>query len=68
MSINEDSAQFVIDALFESQEAVEFHHGNIADIVKEFGGMMAAPPETVITPVIAAASWVAGLVELGQPS
>lgn len=43
---------FFVDALFESQEAADFHVANIADIVANFGPLMAAPPQTVITRVL----------------
>ncbi len=43
-------------ALFETQEAVDFHVANVADIVANFGPLMAAPPETIITPVLVSAN------------
>ncbi len=42
---------FFIHALFETQEAADFHVANMADIVANFGSMMAAPPASIITPV-----------------
>ena len=43
---------FFVDALFETQEAADFQVANVADIVANFGLLMAAPPETIITPVL----------------
>jgi quinol monooxygenase YgiN len=55
-SVSEDGEKFFVAALFENQEAVDFHQANLADIVEEFGAMVAAPPEYTIGTVIAAAS------------
>lgn len=55
-SAGDDDGVFFVDALFESQEAADFHVANIADIVAKFGSLMAAPPQTVITPVLARAN------------
>jgi quinol monooxygenase YgiN len=51
-----DDCVFFIHALFETQEAADFHVANIADIVASFGPLMAAPPATIITPVLASAN------------
>ena len=55
-SVGDDDGVFFIDALFETQEAVDFHVANIADIVANFGPLIAAPPETLINPVLASAN------------
>lgn len=55
-SAGDDDCVFFIHALFETQEAADFHVANIADIVAHFGSMMAAPPATVITPVFVSAN------------
>lgn len=49
----DDGQQFFVEALFDSQEAVDFHEANVAELVEEFGGVMAAPPEWTIRSVIA---------------
>ena len=51
----EDGQQFFVEALFDSQEAVAFHEANVAELVEEFGAVMAAPPEWTIRSVIAVA-------------
>ena len=51
---DESRKVFLVEALFPSQEAVAFHQANIQGLLKEFGPMMAAPPETIIQPVFAA--------------
>lgn len=55
-SAGDDDGVFFVNALFETQEAVDFHVANIADIVANFGPLMAAPPETIITPVLVSAN------------
>ena len=54
-SVSEDGQQFFVEALFESQEAIEFHQANIADLFVKFEPLLAAPPEINIRSVIAAA-------------
>ena len=53
---SEDGQQFFVEALFDSQEAVEFHETNVAELVEEFGAVMAAPPEWTIRSVVAVAN------------
>jgi quinol monooxygenase YgiN len=55
-SAGDDDGVFFVDALFENQGAVDFHAANIADIVANFGPLMAAPPQTIITAVIVSAN------------
>lgn len=55
-SISEDGRQFFVEALFENQEAVEFHQANIADVFAQFFDVVAEPPETIIGQVVAAAT------------
>lgn len=55
-SAGEDDCVFFIHALFETQEAADFHVANIADIVANFRPLMAAPPATIITPVLVSAN------------
>lgn len=50
-SFDEEKGAFLVEALFANQEAVQFHQGNIGPIVKRFGALMAAPPETVVRAV-----------------
>ncbi len=50
---DEHKKVFVVAALFPSQEAVAFHQANIQSLLREFGPMMAAPPETTIQRVFA---------------
>lgn len=54
-SFDEDKKHFHVDALFPSQEAVEFHVNNIQFIVNQFGKLMAAPPETTVKSVFSIA-------------
>lgn len=55
-SVGEHEGVFFIDALFDNQVAVDFQVANVADIVANFDPLMAAPPETIITPVLASAN------------
>jgi quinol monooxygenase YgiN len=54
-SYDENKKHFFVDALFPNQEAVEFHQNNIQSIVKNFGELMAAPPETIVRSVFSIA-------------
>ena len=48
---DEATKAFFVEALFPSQDAVAFHQSNVAPTVKQFGALMAKPPETIIRPV-----------------
>ena len=50
-SFDETRKHFFVDALFVSQQAVEFHQNNIQQIVNHFGKIMASPPETTVRSV-----------------
>ncbi len=39
---------FSAEAMFQNQDAVKFHQGIIASIVKSFGTFIAATPETIV--------------------
>ena len=42
---------FFVEALFPSRDSVAFHQSNVSATVKQFGALMAKPPETIIRPV-----------------
>jgi len=50
-SFDKENNIFYINGVFQDMEAVKFHQGNIADIVKEAGPMLAEPPVSIITEV-----------------
>ncbi|MEI8257002.1 MAG: hypothetical protein WCJ30_15115 [Deltaproteobacteria bacterium] len=57
-AFEESTGRFYVDALFLSQEAVDFHRANIADITAGavMGPLMAAPRVTTIREVFRVAS------------
>ncbi len=55
-SAGDDDGVFFVNALLETQEAVDFHVANIADITANFGPLMAAPAQIVITRVLVSAN------------
>ena len=52
-SFDEGKNQFYVDAVFKDAESLSFHQNNIKDIVQRFSQIMAAPPETIVSDVIA---------------
>ena len=54
-SYDENKKHFFVDALFSSQEAVEFHQNNMEPILKNAGELLAAPPETIVKHVFSIA-------------
>lgn len=53
-TVSDDGKQFFVEALFENQEAIEFHQANIGDVFVKFFDLIAEPPETTILSVVAA--------------
>lgn len=46
-----ETGRFYVEAAFQNSAAVAFHQANIEDLVRQFGSMMAARPETIVRPV-----------------
>ncbi|PSU45409.1 hypothetical protein C9J12_22875 [Photobacterium frigidiphilum] len=54
-SYDENKKHFFVDALFPSQEAVEFHQKNLKPILENASELITAPPETIVRHVFSTA-------------
>lgn len=50
-SFDEGKQHFYVDAIFKDANALAFHQNNMKDLVQQFGPLMAAPPETIVSEV-----------------